>query len=252
MIKLNKYLKDFFAIRKYDIIVASFPKSGNTRLRLALAKYFQLMGVFDKEPFSYNLTNKILPEIGKGNIDISREIFKNECGEKKPVLFIKSHLPYNFLKFFLNENKIIHIQRLSHTTLMSYYDFLIARETIKDDTNFSSFLRSKRGVIGFSKYLKSWKNVQKSVIHFDKLMKDDILEITRALKDVDYIYDNEIMTKAIIETRRKNVVSLVNNLDVNKDYNFASKKNRDFENYFNKNDVDFYNLNLGNSDLSSL
>lgn len=252
MRKVLNYISDFYNLKSNDIIVASFPKSGNTRIRLAIAKYFQIKNKLTNE-FNYQFTNQILPEIGKGNIKTSRKILSNYVNDVSPVLFVKSHLPYSVLRFFLKGNSILYIDRLDCETLMSFYDYSIARKIISSDVSFSQFLRSKSGVKGFSSYLKSWDSVKKVEISYDDLITNDISTILLSLNKVGFVYDEVLMTQAIVETRRNKTSKISNVLDANSNYNFAMKRDRSISKYFsNLEDINFYNDNISSTGLKKI
>ena len=129
--KIINYFIDYITIKKDDVFLVSYPKSGNTRFRLAIAKYLQLMGSLNKYDFDFEFTNKIMPELGKGNINSAKEIYSNIDSLSKFPSFIKSHLPYYKLRLFNKNNSIILIVRLEPDTIMSYYDYTKALGTIK-------------------------------------------------------------------------------------------------------------------------
>lgn len=233
------YIKDYFFSSNDDIYIISFPKSGNTRIRMALAKYYQLQYDLGND-ISYDLVNDVLPAIGLGNVARARSVLQNMSGKKESV-FIKSHLRYSVLRFFMKTNKIIYIQRPNFETVMSYYDYSKARNIIPARITFSEFLRdSKRGVRAFLNHLEEYKLATKNIIDYDQLMQNDVETIIGALKNVGFKFEESIMKQAIISTRRDKIVSLENKLD-HKDYNFAAKRERDYKEYFNTSDVKYYN-----------
>lgn len=241
--RIVKFISDFLSIRKEDVFLISFPKSGNTRIRMAIAKYYQLKYNVMPE-FSYDWVNTILPAIGVGNIRDSRRIIQGASKRRLDTLFVKSHLDYSRLRFFRRSNKIIYIQRLDHEVIMSFYDYSKVRGTISNDMAFSDFLRSKdKGLMALIEHIETYNTVTDNVVNYDELMRDDTNVIIGALLKAGVRFDFELMKTAIEETRRKNVEKLDNKLD-KEGYNFAAKKYRDTYGYFSTEDINFYNRNI--------
>ena len=238
--KIFNFIKDFFATKKEDVYLISFPKSGNTRFRMALAKYYQLKYEVSSD-LSYDWVNVILPAVGLGNIIDSRQKIKDLSKGQKETLFIKSHLRYPVLKYFMKDNKVIYIQRPDVDTIMSFYDYSQARNIIRENVTFSEFLRDpKYGISAFKKHLAQYNTITDNIVDYKELMENDIDVITKSLTKAKVQFDISIMKKAIIETRRNNVVKINNKLD--KDgYNFAAKRERHLNDYFTQKDVEYYN-----------
>lgn len=251
--KINKYISDYFSIKKSDVFLVSFPKSGNTRFRMALGKYYQLLTENENTELTYDWVNQILPEIGRGNVSSARNLLvKNGVKSNLSPFFIKSHLKYTVLKFFLKSNSIIYIQRPNHETLMSYFDFARNRNSISTDVSFSEFLRDeKKGLHAFIKHIEDFNKKASVIIDYDELMADDISTIIGGLKSLNLRFNENLMKQAIIETRRNKVVNVKNKLD-QLGYNFAERKKRKLNDYFNPKDIEFYNSAVKNTKVSPI
>lgn len=233
-----RYIKDYQSLTSNDIFISSFPKSGNTRFRMAMAKYFSLLSTSNIK-FSYDFVNSLLPEMGKGNISSARKKMSS-LGLNNDQLLVKSHLPFNQLKHLYKKCKIIYIIRPEPVTIMSFYDYSLARNIIDNNTSFSTFLRAKKtGIESLVKSYKSYKDAE-AIINYNDLMKDDLHSIFQALEKIEFNYDPEILKKSILATRREHTALIKNSLDKDS-YNFAAKKTRSIDNYFSSEDKIYYN-----------
>lgn len=237
---LFNYLCDIINISNKDILLVSFPKSGNTRIRLALAKYIQLLNPSTNKKFDYEYLNFIMPELGLGRLSKTRQFYSGNTNIKDFPIFIKSHLSYNMIKTFISRNFCICILRDGPDTLMSYYDYSKARGLIKD-LSFSSFLRNKKfGVLNYVNFVDGWLGKCDILISYKDLLINDEHVILSIFDVLNIEIDRSLMLEAIRLTRRERVVSIHNEKDGN-NYNFAKYKERTFSNYFNDEDILYYN-----------
>ncbi|MFW5983048.1 MAG: sulfotransferase domain-containing protein [bacterium] len=246
--RVFKYFNDYISIKKDDIFLVSYPKSGNTRFRLAIAKYIELKGEIPNNEFNYEFVNNSMPELGKGNINSARKILKNNSRLAQFPLFIKSHLPFSSLKYFHNKNRNILIERLAPETMMSYYDYAKARGFI-NQLNFSDFLRNKKmGIKAHVKFINSWLPKTHVSIDYEELIHNDEDVILNALEKLNVKFDKGVMSEAIVQTRREKATKFENKKD-NLNYNFAAKKKRELDDYFSKEDILYYNKQIKNTPL---
>lgn len=131
--KIKRHLKKIFynksvKIRKNDIYLVSFPKSGNTWMRFLLINYFFKQ---DSEKIVYSSLENYIPSIHKStHADINK--FKGYNG----IRIIKSH----FVK--LKYPKVIYVLRDGRDAMVSYYYY---QKDLRDfKGNFEDFYFSKQ------------------------------------------------------------------------------------------------------------
>ena len=118
--------------------------------------------------------------------------------------------------------------------------------------SFSTFLRSKKyGIEAHIKFLQSWENNACIILDYNDLMNDNINNIVSAFKSLQINFDKDTLEKAVVETRRENAIRLKDKYTPKK-YNFAEKRQRKIESYFDGNDKAYYNTTIDCKSLSNL
>ncbi|WP_268035268.1 sulfotransferase domain-containing protein [Algoriphagus sp. PAP.12] len=246
------YFRDIISLDNSDVFLMSYPKSGNTRYRMAIAQYLKLYIEDFSERFSYDYVNSVLPEFGKGNIaEIRQFYYSKELYFGGFPLFIKSHLSYPIVSLLVRKNPILYIERNSPDTVMSYYDYCLARKIIGENYSFSKFLRSPK--FGIGKLVLYSKHMNLACSHkilYDDLLYRDIDVILNSLKFLGVDFNVGLMTEAIKLTRRDKAVNFKNKLD-SSSYNFAASKSRILTDYFSDSDVVYYNKIISSNPLFS-
>lgn len=201
---LEKNLRAPFEVpSKFDeshIILASFPKSGNTWMRFVISNIANLHGNFYQEVNFHNIA-QLSPEI-RGN----RQLLNTKNSIHFPI-YLKTHFPYN--KNFLPYKKVL-LLRKPEDVMYSYLVHL-EQERGKIFSTQSNFLRHWRYGID------AWYNFHKTWLHnYDYLIKyeDLLLNPKKTLKEM-YEYfsiklDDEIIEQALELSSKENMRKLLN------------------------------------------
>lgn len=236
--KILNFLLDILALRRSDILLVSFPKSGNTRFRMAVARYIYLQTQKTNDEFSFQYVNDLLPELGKGTLWKLRLSNKNRF-DSFPLI-VKSHMSNKLLWFLVYRTNVVYVYRKDPSTLMSYYDYAQSRNIVSR-MSFSEFLQADRhGLRSFVDHIKFFERYVKITIdYYDLVSNKDIDVICKCLEQLGVQFHYGIMERAIVETRKSEVASLKNNLD-DSSYNFAGEKSRSLADYFSQSDFEHY------------
>ncbi len=150
-------------ILKEDIYLVSFPKSGNTWVRLILANLL-VQKAKSKIDFFSNMSD-IIPDI-----HLTREYVSPL---KNLPRIIKSHSRYR-----KEYPRVIYIIRDPRDVMASSYHYYTSRN--KNTLSFKKFIRSKRtGLPAWFKHYKSWENNADLIIKYEDLKKDCFKEIKK-------------------------------------------------------------------------
>ncbi|MEG4311026.1 MULTISPECIES: sulfotransferase domain-containing protein [unclassified Microcoleus] len=113
-----QYQKNQKNFRKTDIFVASYPRSGNTWIRLLLSDVIlQLHG------FNTATGGNIIPDVYK--VDI--QTWDQDHRIKIPIRFIKTHEPY-----ITSYNRAIYLFRHPADCLCSYYHYMLRYQNFRE------------------------------------------------------------------------------------------------------------------------
>lgn len=230
--KIRNYIHDFYSLNSDDVFIFSYPKSGNTRIRMAIAYYGFIKEDYCSQ-FDFDYLNSTQVEFGQGKI--------NEVRKKSPFknkgLFIKTHKIFD-IKFLSKKNKIVYVSRPSLETLISYHEYKISRNN-KYNLNFNEFLNNKKmGIAYFLKHLNFGRSIKALHISYFDLINSPKKTIKLILDYSNYDYNYDLLKIAIANTEREKALSFLNRRD-SKDYKFSKKKDRTISDYF-----DNYSLRL--------
>lgn len=195
-----------FGLESNEYYIVSFPKSGNTWMRIILSNILSIekgSHIFLKEIQSFVPDSHIPSQIddaGKSGSVFNGLKFK----------FVKSHNSYS--DFFKGKN-IIYIVRDGRDVLNSYYHYLNARREEKVKMLDLITQSNQFGFGSWNTHIKSWHNgVHGKFIQlrYEDLLKDTENEMKKLLKFIDFEVSEDVLKLAIENSTFKKLSSLEN------------------------------------------
>lgn len=244
IVKILNYVIGFTRINpKYDVLLVSFPKSGNTWLRffyIHLANLIYSGRLEDCDSISFSCLDSNMPELGYSSLNYSEWMFP-----EVPRL-IKTHS--NFYSF-LSKSPIVYIVRDPFDVMISYYRYELGKTKPRFKGSFSQFIRhSKFGVESWAKHYVSWIPYIDFLIRYEDLKDDPISQFNRFLEFLKINVSNEIL----IQTHKNSEASKVKKIEsqlgmtdkkkFSQEFSFVSSNDKfSFQNLFNDSDREYVN-----------
>ena len=223
--------------KKDDIFLISYPKSGNTWVKFLLINVL-INNKELKEDLSFKLVDETIPELGRDNL-------MKPWKFKSLPRFIKSHLAYK--KVFFGNNKALLLVRNPKDVMVSYYHYVQSNYGRNFQGDFSEFIRSKKfGIETRILHQISWQTKATATIKFEDLKKDNASTLDTALKKLGVNIDEKTFIKSYEDAsfnKMKELEKGPKRYNEHKpDYKFVRKgTSNQWRDYFNQNDLDYYN-----------
>ena len=223
---LNKPIPGEYAkIRKDDIFLVSFPKSGNTWLRFLIGNYLY-------ENIDFNNVNKLMPDIHVNN--------NKQLNVIKKQRFIKSHFTFN-----PKYPKVIYIKRNIKDVCISYFYWWKKRDPNRYASFslfFDSFIDFGSGPYGtWIDHIKDWTNNAKKdqilIINYENIKKNTYAEMLKVLSFCKLPLDEKRLLFAIEKSNIKNMSNLESRQRNSEFFKSSNFKLNDV-NFIRKNDND--------------
>jgi len=196
--KLLPNLLDLCFLKKEDVLIVSYPKSGNTWVRFLLCNYIILLKE-ENETINFEKLNIYMPEFGYNLYTVDSFFLPYNR-------IIKTHKRYSFL--FRNQ-KAIYILRNPIDTLKSFFIYNKNLEIpYLESDNLESFIRSKFGISGYIKHFMSWDKKVNCLVKYEELQSDTQLAFTKILRFLSLPLDNEKILIAIEKSDLRVIKSL--------------------------------------------
>jgi hypothetical protein len=232
--KLVRYGQGIIGLKDTDILLASFPKSGNTWVRFFLCNLISLYE-WNGKKVDFVTLDTTMPELGVSNL-------MRPWPHTTIPRIVKTH--QKFWPIF-NGKSAIFIMRDPRDVMVSFYHFEAAMKCPQFVGNFSDFIRHKKlGLEAWFNHYKSWRGRVKVTLSYEDLRKDDIGEFTRMLCALDIPVDKKVIKHTAINSRFEKIRSLkkTNENPVFKEgFNFARKgKSGTWKEYFDESDTAYY------------
>ena len=236
-----RYLLDVISLERADVILLSFPKAGNTRVRLFYADYIRRREATDIQ-LSFDYVNRKLPEMGQGRL-FSDQRKTGQTGFR----LVKSHyMPLLLLmKVKICGIRVVYLRRSNWEVLVSSYEYSVNRGNVSIErlASFSNFFKSKYGLSRLVKLEKRTSFInEKLVIDFDVLL-DREEQVLFDFADYIGLNDSKNVWLSIAATKRNEILNLVNEKD-RLDYKFASKKHRQKTDFYDEKMIREFNKAL--------
>lgn len=218
MKKLLLILDSIRQLEKNDVLLLSFPKSGNTYVRILYCNYIRLsLGIDDLKGFDE--LNTKMPELGVTRLD--KKFFY-----KFPVL-LKSHRFY--IAKILSNRRLI-LKRNKVDTIVSFYQYEMSRKNVRNTTLTDWIIKSDVSRRYDRFYNILMESELSKVVHYE-----DLFSLDSAREIVEYILGEKIENSALLQLAydksSREIVgkwsgkdSRIHQAKHNKDYTFASDK----------------------------
>ena len=169
--QLWRYAIGTLGLRRDDVLVASFPKSGNTWVRFFLAHLLSLRE-WEGRPVDFEVLDRRMVEYGKSNLLIA------PTPQTLPR-FVKTHLPYTPV---FGRRRAILIVRDPRDVMASFYAFEASKTEPRFAGSFSELLRHPRfGLPGWARHTAAWMAHATVVLHYEAMRTDAVEAFTTML-----------------------------------------------------------------------
>jgi estrone sulfotransferase len=226
------YLIGFAGIRRDDVLLVSFPRSGNTWMRLLLCNLISLRE-WEGKKVDFSLLNKTMPELGVNNLlapwpyaTIPR--------------VVKTHRSYSAP---FRANRSIGIIRDPRDVMVSFYHYSKDRKGLYRG-DFSNFIRNPRfGLESWFRHYLSWRDHFTLTMTYEQMKEDTLREFHRVLDVLNVSYSEDMIREAV---QRSNLASIREaeksaSLPENGQAIFArSGVSRQWPSYFSEQDLAYY------------
>lgn len=168
------------------MLLASFPRSGNTWVRLFLCNLISMREWGGRE-VDFPLLNETMPELGVSNL-LAR------WPHRTIPRVVKTHQRYRFV---FGRKPSIGIIRDPRDVMVSYYHFLRDRKGTYNDS-FGEFVRHPRyGLPSWFAHYTSWRDRWAVVARFEDMVEDTPREFRRILVVLDVELSDEDVHQAV-------------------------------------------------------
>lgn len=185
---------DPVSLREDDVLVTSYPKSGNTWVRFLLAN-----ALYPNHPVDFHSIHELIPEVGEEG--------RRRSGLGSPRL-LKSHAPYQ-----PDYPRVIYVLRDGRDVYTSYFHY--RRGDLPDETTFEEYLaRDDHWPSRWSEHVTEWTDAARSndsilTVRYEDLIEDSAAALRRMLNFLGQTsIDDERISQAAESSRFDNMRSL--------------------------------------------
>lgn len=181
-----RYAKGLAGLRHSDILLVSFPRSGNTWARIFLCNLLDLLEQRD-EVVDFDRVNSLMPELGVDNL------LKPWPHTVMPR-FVKTHRPY--MRLFRRQRAVL-VLRDPRDVMRSYYDFEQAKRRPRFRGTVAAFARSRRfGFEPWFRHTRSWLPHTTYILRYDELRANDTAAFGEMITALNIAADPELVRQA--------------------------------------------------------
>jgi hypothetical protein len=176
-LRLIRTVHPRLGLRESDVILASFPKSGNTWMRFIWANMVAELELGGCVVDFHSLDGEMVCDHDKYN-------YGGLEYDGLPRLIKTHHL---FDERVFRENRVLYIHRHPCDVMISYHAFRTAkvRRTRVSQLSFSEFLRDpKYGIPAWGRHMQSWLPRATAVVSYEGLREDGCRQVQRVLRDL--------------------------------------------------------------------
>ena len=236
------YSLGLLGLREDDILLTSFPKSGNTWIRFFLCNLISLRE-WEGETVTFPKLDATMPELGVSNL------LRTWPHDAIPRV-VKTHKPRWSV---FRGNRSILLVRDPRDVMVSYYHFEKGKRDGRFVGPFSEFIRhSKFGVEAWCRHYASWQPEASVVVTYEDLKEDDIAEFTRMLRAVGIDVGDDLIREAALRSRFESMKEAEEKEGVRGSGEYFNDKGRfmrrgekgQWDEYFSRDDLEYANNKL--------
>ena len=226
-------------LREDDVILTSYPKSGNTWIRFFLCNLISLRE-WDGKTVTFSILNETMPELGVSNL-------LRDWPHGTIPRFVKTHKEYWPLVF--SENRSVLLVRDPKDVMVSYYNYKTGRGDIDGSVKFSNFIRKPGvGLESWCIHYKSWKDKSDVVIYYEDIKSDDVKEFLNMLNSLRISVEDSLIKEAAQRSQFKEIRKIEKEFGTGEkgsDFKGRRKFTRKggtggWKKYFKKSDISYY------------
>jgi len=165
-----------FGLRDSDVLLASYPKSGNTWVRFIWANMISLMEM-DGRKIDFKIINTEMVAEYDSHSYGSLEL------ETLPR-FVKTHKRYIPAAF--GSNRCVYIVRHPGDVLVSYFEYRKAQKSIRETaSDLGEFIRNEEhGMSAWCNHVSDWVPNSDAILRYEDLKFDTVVAIERTLRKI--------------------------------------------------------------------
>lgn len=198
-----------------SVILASFPKSGNSWFRFIVSNVNSIIDSGGK--VNFHSINEFSPVI-RGNRCLKDARLVDEC-----PIFLKTHFPHT--RFFNGIDTVV-IVRNPFYVIPSYHNYLIeAREKSLSSDIEGFYFHWRYGLNAWARFMASWEKNATVIVRYEDLQANPAKMVHQIYQQLGYEIDTAVIDKAIRFSTRDGMKSALNTEgDPNNNNNFRFVK----------------------------
>ena len=190
--KIHKYGRGSLAMNNKDVVLASFPKSGNTWVRFFFCNLISLKEM-DGQQVDFNVLDAVMPELGKS------PLWKPWPYKSLPRI-VKSHQPYK--PWLFRKVPSILVMRDPKDVMVSFYKYEEHRVNPRFKGSFSDFIRNEQvGLTAWFKHYQSWRNQATITLKYEDMKQGDVAAFSKIFDVLGLPYDQAWLEAAAQRSR---------------------------------------------------
>jgi len=235
--KVKRYAKGLRGLKRDDVILVSYPKSGNTWVRFFLCNLVtRLEGGVGQVDFAK--VDSTMPELAVDDLELPWPY------QTIPRI-VKTHNPYWFA---FSGKRVIYVIRDPRDVMVSHFHFVTGKAQAKWEGPFEEFIRHpKYGLENWFRHVQSWQGHWTLICHYEDLLANDVAEFRRILTMLGASVDESVLTETVEASRfssLKQVVEAHGHTDPGEwkaDRGFMRKgQHNDWINWFSEDDLAYF------------
>ncbi len=189
------YARGLANMGRGDVLLASFPRSGNTWLRFLLANTISVAELDGRE-VDFEELNALMPELGTS--DLSASWPYRSVGR-----VVKTHRPYFPL---FGRHRSVLVIRDPRDVMVSYFHYARGDKAVRYAGTFSDFVRSTHlGLPSWFAHWRSWREKADLVLRYEELRRDTTREFQRLLGLAGARVDDGVVDEAVRRSDIRNI-----------------------------------------------